>query len=67
MSMNPMSSPSMGAIGDLGLSSSAMQDAAAIADKARRKKQMDDKDLANAGSGGMPSAAFQALTGMGTV
>ena len=67
MSMNPLSSPSMGAIGDLGLSAAAQADAAAIAEKARKKKMMDDKDLANAGSGGMPSAAFQALTGMGSI
>lgn len=67
MTMNPLSSPSMGAIGDLGLSAAAQQDAADIADKARRKKLMDNKDLANSGSGGMPSAAFAALTGMGTV
>lgn len=67
MSMNPLASPSMGAIGDLGLSAQATQDAADIAEQARRKKAIQDKDLANAGSGGMPSAAFQALTGMGTI
>lgn len=67
MSLNPLSSPSMGAIGDLGLSAAAQQDAADIADKAKRKKLMDDKDLANAGSGGMPSAAFAALSGMGSI
>ena len=64
---NPLSSPSMGAIGDLGLSAAAQKDAADIAEKARRKKQQTDKDTANAGSGGMPSAAFNALTGMGGV
>lgn len=67
MSLNPISSPTMGAIGDLGLSVQAQKDAADIADKARRKKLMEQKDLANAGSGGMPSAAFQALTGAGSV
>lgn len=67
MAGNPLASPSMGAIGDLGLSASAQEDAAMIAEKARRKKMIDNKDLANAGSGGMPSAAFNALTGMGIV
>lgn len=64
---NPLASPSMGAIGDLGLSAQAQDDVAQIAERARKKKMMDEKDLANAGSGGMPSAAFGALTGMGTV
>lgn len=67
MPMNPLSSPSMGAIGDLGLSAAAKQDALDIMLKTKRKKQQDDKDLANAGSGGMPSAAFNALTGIGSV
>ena len=64
---NPLASPSMGAIGDLGLSTQAQEDVADIAEKARKKKMMDQKDLANAGSGGMPSAAFNALAGMGTI
>lgn len=67
MSANPLLSPSMNAVGDLGLSTQAQQDAAQIAEAAKRKKAIQDKDAANAGSGGMPSAAFQSLTGMGMI
>lgn len=64
---NPLQSPTTGAAGDLGLGPAAQQSAAAIAELARKKKLQQSKDLANAGSGGMPSAAFNALTGIGSV
>lgn len=64
---NPLQSPTTGAAGDLGLGAAAQQSAEAVAELARKKKLQQQKDLANAGSGGMPSAAFNALTGIGSV
>jgi hypothetical protein len=65
---NPLASPTGGgAIGDLGLSNGAMQSAAAIAEAAKKKKLADDMDLKKSGSGGMPSSAFQALSGIGMI
>jgi hypothetical protein len=64
---NPLQSPTTGAAGDLGLGPAAQQSAEQIAELARKKKLQQQKDLANAGSGGMPSAAFSALTGIGSV
>lgn len=64
---NPLQSPTTGAAGDLGLGPAAMQSAEQIAELARKKKLQEQKDLKNAGSGGMPSAAFSALTGIGSV
>lgn len=65
---NPLSSPtSGGAAGDLGLSAAAQQSAAAVAELAKKKKLQQQMDLQKAGSGGMPSAAFNALTGVGSV
>lgn len=64
---NPLQSPTTGAAGDLGLGPAAQQSAEQIAELARKKKLQQQKDMANAGSGGMPSAAFQALTGIGSV
>ena len=57
----------LAAAGDLGLSLAAKKDAADIADRARKKKLQDQKDLANAGAGGMPGAAFQMLSGAGSM
>lgn len=64
---NPLQSPTIGAAGDLGLGPAAQQSAAAVAELARKRKLQQQKDLANAGSGGMPSAAFNALSGIGSV
>lgn len=65
---NPLQSPtSGGAAGDLGLGLSAQQSADAVAELARKKKLQQQMDLQKSGSGGMPSAAFNALTGIGSV
>lgn len=54
-----------GAIGDLGLSSAAKEQANDIANKAKKKKMQDQMDMKAAGAAGS-SSAFQALTGYGT-
>lgn len=64
---NPLQSPTTGAAGDLGLGPAAQQSAEAVAELARKKKLQQQKDMQNAGSGGMPSAAFNALSGIGSV
>jgi hypothetical protein len=64
---NPLQSPTTGAAGDLGLGLGTQESAAAVAELARKKKLQQQKDLANAGAGGMPSAAFNALTGIGSI
>lgn len=61
MSDNPLMS--FNAAGDLGLGRAAAEDAASIAEAARKRRMQQSKDLANAGAGGMPSASFQALVG----
>lgn len=63
---NPLASAS-GAAGDLGLSSAAQQSAEQIAELAKKKKLQQQADMQKAGSGGMPSAAFNALTGIGSL
>lgn len=65
---NPLQSPTGGgAAGDLGLGPAAQQSAAQIAELAKKKKLQQQMDLQKAGSGGMPSAAFNALTGIGSI
>jgi hypothetical protein len=67
MSLNPISSLTMGAAaGDLGLSNQAQSDAAEVADRAKKKKMQDEKDAAAAGTAAAPSNAYRALTGAGS-
>jgi hypothetical protein len=61
---NPLSSMN-GAAGDLGLSQGAQDQAAQIAQQAKKKKLQDQLAMKTAGAGVAPSA-FQALTGIGT-
>lgn len=63
MAINPLSSAS-GAVGDLGLSSAAKDEANDIAEKMRKKKLMDNQSMASAGVGAVnPVGAAQSLLG----
>ena len=66
MPLDPINSA--GAVGDLGLSTQAKQDAAEIADKLRKKKMEDNKLAAktgvpNVGASGGNLGAFSTLMG----
>ncbi len=60
---NPLSSP-YGAVGDLGLSASAKEDASEMAEKMRKKKLAEQKAMSAAGiAAGNPVGAAQSLLG----
>lgn len=65
LGLNPISSLTGSTVGDLGLSDAARKQAMDAAEMARKKKMQEQKDMANAGAGGLPSASFNSLTGMG--